>query len=318
MLEKVQENTILDYEAFRDRILMELQRLLPENTQLEMRNVPKNNGQVLEALVIMDFGNGIYPTIYLQYYYERYKNTGDLALAAEEIMETYRRARVTSAIDLSFLSDFDRVKGSITYRLISREKNALMLEGVPHIPYLDLAIVFSCVLRIREGMVTSFMVRDSHAHAWETDAQTLLSLAQENTPRIFPFYLKPLIHMLEEDFQMAAFSEEDIPAAPFFAPHLSLNDFQPPMYVLTNIQKTGGACCILYPELLERFADQTGSDLYILPSSIHEVLLLPTDVLDRSILVSMLQDGNRTLVSKEDYLSDQVYYYDYCEKRLYA
>ncbi len=83
-----------------------------------------------------------------------------------------------------------------------------------------------------------------------------------------------------------------------------------PLYVLTNSSGICGACALLYPDQLKNFADMLESDLVILPSSIHEVLLVPyDDHISFDELAHMVSHINRAEVPVEDRLSDQVYLY---------
>lgn len=82
------------------------------------------------------------------------------------------------------------------------------------------------------------------------------------------------------------------------------------MYILTNKKKQYGATCILYEGVLREIAQRLQSDFYILPSSVHEVILLPTNNdSDRKELTEMVLEVNNSILSKEDMLSDHVYYF---------
>ena len=84
-----------------------------------------------------------------------------------------------------------------------------------------------------------------------------------------------------------------------------------PMYILTNEQELNGASALLYGDILKDFANKKGADMYILPSSIHEVIMVPADrINDPTKLLSIVHDANTTVVSTGDVLSDSVYYYD--------
>lgn len=83
------------------------------------------------------------------------------------------------------------------------------------------------------------------------------------------------------------------------------------MYVLSNTERFYGASAILYPKILLQFARSIGQDFYILPSSVHEVLLLSKESgARRSDLNRMIQDINASQVAEEEILSDHVYILD--------
>lgn len=123
-----------------------------------------------------------------------------------------------------------------------------------------------------------------------------------NTPRLLPPKLLDMNTLLRE---FASGILDTAPSAPS------------PLYVLTNSQKLYGASSILYSRILENFALTKKSDFYILPSSIHEVLLLPADSQTSPVeLNKMVQDVNQTQLSREDILSDHVYYYSLQEQAI--
>lgn len=88
------------------------------------------------------------------------------------------------------------------------------------------------------------------------------------------------------------------------------------MWVLTNRKKLNGAAVMLYPEMFKKLADWTRSDLYVLPSSIHEVIAIPDGGADPKILKSMVGAVNSSEVSKDEFLSENVYKYIRSENRL--
>lgn len=89
------------------------------------------------------------------------------------------------------------------------------------------------------------------------------------------------------------------------------------MYVLSNKSRVDGAACMLYPNLIQDFAEAIQSSFYIIPSSIHELLLLPTRHLEESQEIkSMIREINDTQVSAEEILSYSLYLYDKEERRI--
>lgn len=75
-------------------------------------------------------------------------------------------------------------------------------------------------------------------------------------------------------------------------------------------RKTYGACSILYPGMLEQLAERIGGDYYMIPSSVHEFLLVPRErEQDREELKKMIAEVNRTELPPEEVLSDHLYLY---------
>ncbi len=96
-----------------------------------------------------------------------------------------------------------------------------------------------------------------------------------------------------------------------------LEEVKMPMYVLTNRQKLYGAACMLYPGVLKEFGRQLGQDFYILPSSVHEVILVPGETgAEHGALQKIVKEINQTQVAEDEVLADSVYYYSRGEDRI--
>ena len=277
-----------------------LKERVEEGTLVKLQEVRKNNNIVLQGLLIQKPESNISPTVYLEPFYEKYKEGSDLEEIADAIFETYERGAVKSNIDMEFFRNFEQVKERIVYRLIHAEKNKELLEDIPHILYLDLAICFYYAFHdeeLGEGMI---LVHNVHMEMWNTNHQELMKLAQENTPELF----KPMFVTLDAVMRNMFVMEEDL-------------DEDGYMYVLTNRQKNQGAACILYPDMLEQIAQRLKGSYYVIPSSIHEVIILQdTGCEDLSVLQEIIKEANKSQVMVEDVLSDHPYYYDKKEKKL--
>ena len=89
-------------------------------------------------------------------------------------------------------------------------------------------------------------------------------------------------------------------------------DDGPKMYVLTNSSTMFGATKICDKFALRNIASVIGDDFLIIPSSIHEVIVLPYDkTMDPGDIDAMIREVNETQVSEQDRLSDHVYYCDH-------
>ena len=154
--------------------------------------------------------------------------------------------------------------------------------------------------------------------SWNLTVKDLYQLAGVNTPRLFPPSIRTMEDVLQEVLEPMNESypiyeeEEDITQEiPFHieSPHS--------MYILSNSSGINGASALLYPQVIEKFSNSIKSNVYILPSSIHEVILVPfQEEIDKSQLTQMVNEVNETQVSKEEVLSSSVYYYDRLRKEL--
>ena len=131
---------------------------------------------------------------------------------------------------------------------------------------------------------------------WDTTVEELMNLAKENTPRLFPAICKGIREVLGE-------------AYPDSVPEF-LDELEERMYVLTNSHKLHGAGCILYRHILKDMGEKLGYDLYLIPSSIHEILIVPAfEDIDASGFKDMIRQGNAETILPEEYLSDHAYIY---------
>lgn len=246
-----------------------------------IRKVNKNNGLVLDGLTIAQEGVNIAPTIYLNSYFEDYISEG-AAVTAERIIAVYEDKKPKESIDVSFFTDIERVRPAIEMKLINYEMNKVLLEQVPHVRFLDLAVVFIVVLEAnREEGVSSILVYNQHLEFWNIGTDDLYKIAVKNTAN---------------DFEIT----------PMFGIKKSR------LSILTNHYKMYGAAGMLYKELLNQYmeANQAGK-IAILPSSIHEVLLMTCDgSVDMGCLKNMVKEVNATQVEPEEILSGNVYIYD--------
>ncbi|MCD8148359.1 MAG: DUF5688 family protein [Clostridiales bacterium] len=297
----------MTYETFKKAVLNRLSEDIPDPKQISIQSVCKNNGTYLDGLVILENDVNIAPTIYLNYYYEYYRNENSFPAAYERLMEHYRENRTDEHIDVRFFTDFKRTRPRIVLKLVHYEKNRQLLKEVPHIPFLDLAIVFYCYFPIdpKVGNAT-ILIRNSHLDLWNQTAQTLYPLALENSRRLLEPQLHNMNSLLRDILPDSGYPTVVVPDDPLY-----------PMYVLTNKQNMFGAACLLYDNLIRSYAEQFQTDFYLLPSSIHEIILVPATKNDRiQDFSEMVQEVNETQVSAEEFLSDHAYYYSREEDKI--
>lgn len=292
----------MEFTNFTTLVRNEVEKRTGENYHVKLNDVVKNNGIILRGITLMQDDSNISPTIYLNPYYDAYEN-GETTLGTviDEVIDTYERNKVNRSIDMRFFLDYDSVKTRITYKLINTEKNKELLNDIPHIPFHDLSIVFQCLISGERFGNATILIHNVHLQLWKVNARELYERAMENTPILQGYDVTDMNTVLEE---MRAFEEiedteyeEDIQQ-------------QVPMYVLSNKSRVHGAACILYPDILKDFAAVVEKDLYVLPSSIHEVILLPAEgTEDSEQLKLMVHEINESQVEDEEVLSDSVYFY---------
>lgn len=288
----------MNYTEFRDTIIPLVTSRLSSDVTVTHKQILKNNDQKKEALVLRAEGSDIAPTIYLDYFYKKYSSGTAMDEIVSELIGAYESAFRPDTMEIKKLSDFENVRDRIVFRLISKKKNQTLLSDVPHYFYLDLAIVFYCLMESNENTQASFLVHSDHMDNWKIDRSELFELAVENTPRLLPPMICPIADMIKEL----------MPETQEIGELLDFSLEEPGFYVLTNQKKLNGASAVLYENVLADFARKIESDMYVIPSSVHEVLLLPVNSrVTSDNLNEIIKDGNKSLVSPEEILSDHYY-----------
>jgi len=287
------------------------ERLLAEDSSLtiECKDVAKNNGVKLTGLIIKSSDVNIAPTIYLDYYYDRYTDgLCSIEECVDSICDCYEANRMTKSMDIDFIRNFESVKDMLFPCICSTADNEEFLSGHPHTDVLDLSIYYRLHLNDNNfaGEAT-IAVTDELVSTWgEISINDLNNIAWENSKTICPATFASMSEVLSN---MMSSDLVDMPTDELFASN--------PMYILSNTSRVNGAVWLASIEKLSEIATQLESDLYILGSSRHECILLPANSnIDADSLKEMVVAVNSTEVSPEDKLSDSVYYFNSSTKEL--
>lgn len=299
---------------FANEIQDKISERLGTDYQVRIQKVQKNNGVHLQGLVISSSTQNISPTFYLDDYFEAYCNGYAMERIIESILHIYRENTPKGHIDMSFFKDFQMIKNKICYRLVNAKQNQELLEKVPHILFLDLAICFYYAFENEELGSGTILIYHTHLKMWNATTEELFALAQKNTPRIFSWECSSMQKVMEELMnEELEFGEGTL---------FEMQENEPfyrdvPMQILSNRTRTFGAACILYPGVLEQLSSKFESDFYILPSSIHEVILLFDSKSESpQELKKMIAEVNRTQVQVQEVLSNSLYYYSAKQKQI--
>ena len=307
----------MNIQKFSDTIIEELALLIPTK-KIEQTKVLKNNGIELIGITILQENSKVAPTIYINSFWETYLEGTSITSIAVQILNIYEKEKPKEMIDICFFTEYETARQQLVYKLVNLEKNQELLSQIPHIRFLDLAMVFYCIYPGSLLGQATILVKNNHLEMWGKQVMDIYNDAKENTPKLLKPSIKGMnaiiwsILQKEEDWMNQIEREE---AEEFsmikssFVSELEESNKEN-MYVLSNETGIFGAICILYEELIEKFANQIESDLYILPSSVHEVILVPTkDTMESVKFEKMVAEVNETQVSPEEILSNKVYYF---------
>lgn len=280
------------------------------NCEVRVDSVLKNNGIILDTVCIYREGEQISPNIYIRPYYEEYIIGKPTDFIMAKIIFQYRNELMNMGkLQSPNLSDFDAVKDRIIIRLISKERNKEMLADCPHLEYLDLAIVFRYIVGEDKNGLATIVISNKEFDGWGMTIDELYEQALGNTVNLYPYTIEPLQNVVFRDLDkslenMSEDLKEELELVKNVIPDVKL-------YILTNISKAFGACVILYDGVIRNFAKVHDANVYILPSSVHEIMIVAEDNdLDPAFLKELLTNANNSSVGLIDLLGDNIYYYD--------
>ena len=201
--------------------------------------------------------------------------------------------------DNSIITDFNKARAELRARLVNTQKNEDILFNVPHREFLDLSIVY--VLEVNAGcgeLSGSICVTNEHMKLWGVDENDLYNQVKENRYSKDEGCIESMYDIL------CNMAKPEI--CEFMSPNV------PDIYVITNKKKVNGAVEIINEKALKRFADMVKKDIVVIPSSVHECILIPIDGTQQNMdtLQRMVSEVNNTQLDEEDILSYHVYKYE--------
>lgn len=281
-----------------------------ENAKVQTNHVVKNNNIVLTGILIRKDGSNLCPNIYLNDLYDKYLQDNDLEFCLKQVAMLRVKHDSSENMDISDITDFERVKDKILPKLLNTEMNSEYLLDKPHKEMEDLSIVYYIDLESRNlgdgSGRASVPITNNLLEMYGLSVEELHSLALENLSNM------KIEFMSMRDMLVQTMFPDGVPDDPAVQMMLPPQEESPSMYVLSNEARINGAVAILNHDTMKGISDQLGgADYAILPSSIHEVIVLPiTDKISFEELEGIVQEVNATQVSPGERLSDRVYCYD--------
>jgi len=299
----------MNYEGFLTYVQKNVSEIMGEEGKVSISHIIKNNGMELDGLIIMMKDSNVSPTIYLNSYYDEYCAGRPFEEIVDDIIEAYNENKDKVSICADFFMNFENIKEKIVYKVINYDQNKKLLQKVPHKKILDLAVVFYCLIEQGELGNATALIYNTHLQTWDVDVDTIYGIAIDNTPKLLKSNIKKMADIIRELFMQDNNLSEDESLDIF--DKMDADNISADMFVLTNITRINGAACMLYEDVLSNFANSIDSDLYILPSSIHEVIIVPqVNNLDKAELCLMVKEVNAEGVADDEILSDHVYVYN--------
>lgn len=306
---------MMNYEMFKGIIESELGNFLGDEYK-DMKVVVKPTykvNEIKDTVTLIDTKTNvtqtISPALYLEDMFSLYKGCENLPIVMNTIVDRINKAMVL-APELLMKVDYENSKDKIIWQIINADQNKELLAECPHRKINDLAVIYRVIVEENENGVFSSIINNNAAKVIGISEQELFEFASENTQRMYPVEVQDMNEMMRELFAADGMPEEVIDSM--------LEEMQPNsgMFVITNSRRVNGAVSMLYVDKLDELAEKLGEDLYIIPSSIHEVLAIPVSMMEPEMLKDMVYTINMNQVALEDRLSNQVYFFDKNAKTL--
>lgn len=286
----------MNYQQFVIVVKNKVAQHLGEGMSLHIHTALKNNGIERVGLTIIDERVNISPTIYLEEYYKQFENGISISNIVQSVLEVYHEVKFEHTWQVHTVKDFEIMRSKIVYKLIHAKKNETFLKNMPYIAYLDFAIVFYILFEVDDSGTATIPITHELIQLWGVSLDDIQQCAFFNAPTLLPASFKPMQIVIDE-LMGTNYSEEE------FTEDL--------MFVLTNSLRSFGAACILYDGMLDKISEEIGENFYVLPSSIHEMIIVPeSNSPSRAHLNELIAEVNQTQVDEEEFLSECVYYYD--------
>lgn len=274
-------------EAFAEAVRIEIEQRLQKKATIQKVN--KNNGITLHGLTVLEDKVNISPTIYIESFYEAYEEVG-MESIIDTIEEIYEENKINYNFDINSILDYESIKENLRAKLINYELNREFLKEVPHRRFLDLAIIV--YIEINDKVIAdmaSVIVKNNILESWDISKEEMISIAIENSE-------KNINIMNMSDIVDLTFNKEEVN-----------------MYVATNHEMLNGAIAMVNIKKIKELADNlVAQELIIIPSSIHEIILVTLDDMmdDKTYIHDMIKSVNSSIVNKSDVLSENYYIYN--------
>lgn len=302
-------------EQFKELVIEKLNKVPEFNSKVETQIIIKNNGLKLEGIFIKQSGKLVSPTFYIEDLYDEYCNGADIDCIVNKVIDGFETRNIPADKICKFMSDFMLVKEKVVFKIINFDDNQDLLKEVPYRKVLDLAVVYYCRIDYPEIGRGTITIKNENIEMWNVSEEDLYEAAFENANKYLPCSIMPM-HTVLGQYVEDNFTEELKEQEKQFVEKIN-SDVN--LYVMTNNEKSFGAATMFYENVLENFAMQLHKNLYILPSSVHEVLLLPVEDKDNHKtmqLQEMVFEVNNTQVMLEERLSYNVYFYNLQSKKI--
>ncbi|MCD8130383.1 MAG: DUF5688 family protein [Lachnospiraceae bacterium] len=292
----------MDYNEFVLKAQEDLATFLPGKV-ITRESIDKPQGVSYEGLVARPKDSNVGVILNMDILYEDMNKDGDYDQMLSDMINFVKESsQNVSQEEIIALFDYSQMKDTLMVELIGREQNSEILENIPHYDMEDLSLIYRfnvSDLLVEEGIYGTVLVKNEHLKIYGITQEQLHHDAMENAVSREPYVIRSISSVLAEAGGIPMAEPEESPS----------------VVVATNTSQIYGAAVITYPDFMENAAEQFRGDFYILPSSIHDVVLLKDDgQKDYRVLDAMVSEVNEEAVIPQERLSNRAYHYDSKQK----
>lgn len=299
---------MLTYEEFKNEIEHSILDFIPNvEGDVKINKVAKENDVVLDGLTILQPDKNISPTIYLNGIYNEYLNGLTLENCMHKIAVMYGQSMPEHNFDVKFIMDFENVKDKLTFSICRADENKELLKNCISqvkgdfalIPKIQVSVIDNGNEHSNEQTQGTIKITKQIAEAWDKNENEIMDCAIKNAKELQPAKFRNMAEILSEMMDIPKEVIENM-----------YGDETMPMYVLSNETNLNGAATMFYPDVLNDIRKQLKAELIIIPSSIHETIIVPyNDVMSERDISSIIQEVNTNELRPEEVLSDKAYMY---------
>lgn len=290
------------YKDFLAELLIKTRIRLGGEYAIELKEILKFNENKKTGIIIhkKSVKEEVVPVLYVEELYEEYKIHKDISASIETLINTYLKEYNCAYNVLRGIMNWEKIRKFIYPVLISKDYNNELMKKLVHREYMDMEICY--IIRFpwegcgEEGRAVVY-ADESMMKIWETDADTMHEAAINNMKND-GYEITDIYMILKEAKDIEEVAKED--------------NIRNKMYVMTNRDKSYGAAGLLLVDKIRNFAKSIGAEgLFIIPSSIHEVIMFPDNGnINVSDINMIIRQVNRDEVEKRERLAEHAYYYD--------
>ena len=304
---------MLSYTDFQDYVKQSLSAAMPD-ADISIKEKLCNNGTKESGICISLPDSNISPYIHLDESYSKYTQGTDLNSVTEELVQLAQQNINPPDAVYNIKNDFfnfEKIADKIVMQAINYDKNPELLSQIPFTPKEDLALIYKVVITdFPDTKPATITIKNEYLEAWGKTTNEIHDLAEKNTPKIFPATINSMSEIMKQLYEYDGLPKE---VADLMLEGLSV---EPQMYIISNDLKTNGAATMFYDNVLSSLSEKVGTDLYVFPSSIHEVIAISTDSGVPEEFADMVKEINNDAVAPKEQLSDNVYKFDAKTKEL--